>query len=324
MSFFNRVRHIIADNQILLVLLALLLGLTFPKFFLPLAAYSTPLLMMIFFTSSLRLRLHDIFIYVHDWKMLILANLTMLFVMPILLWIPSTLFAPDWALAFLIVGAMPTGITVALIADLFGGSMSLAMLISATTSLLAPFTIPIVFALILGQKIPIDTMSLFTSLCVSIILPFFLAMLFKISARKQIEQSDLVWREISLTLFALLIAGIVADTVQESTFSLGFNEIGIVTSMLICMGGIAWASYALSSWRKPSERVTIALCMVYMNNTLALYIGNTFFHDQKVVPQLIFILTAVNALLIPVKWLASRIIKQSKKDTSTRVAQPLI
>jgi len=302
--------------------LALILGAFFPETFKPLAPYTTPLLMTIFFTSSLRLGLHELQNYARDWKMLVLSNLVMLIFMPLAMWLPTSLFAPDWALPFLIVGAMPTGLTIALIADLFGGKVSLAMLVSATTSLLAPFTIPLVLELVIGQRIAIPVFSLFSSLILTIVAPFIVAMGVKSHATAFIEKHDLVWREISLFLFALLVAGIVAGTVEGSPLTLGWNEMGIVTVMMVFMGGIAWLAYGMTTWRTPSERITIALCMVYMNNTLALYIGDKFFHEQHIVPKLLIILTAVNALLPPIKWAASKVIKNSTRVSS--IANPVI
>jgi len=321
MTAFAKIRHFLADNQILLVLLALIGGIALPTVFRPLAPYSTPMLMVIFFTSSLRLGLNEILGYAKDWKMLTLSNFVKMIFLPLIMWVPLALFAPDWALPFLIVGAVPTGLTIALVADLFGGKVSLAMLVSATTSLIAPLTIPIVLWIAVGQRIAIPIASLFGSLVLTIVVPFILAMVVKSKAVKFVEKHDLFWRETSLILFALLVAGITAGTVAGSAITLGWNELGIIIVMLVFMGGIAWLAYAMTAWRNASERITIALCMVYMNNTLALYVGDQFFHEQHIVPKLLIILTAVNALLPPIKWAASRVIKTSKPS---KVAQPVL
>jgi BASS family bile acid:Na+ symporter len=326
MTISQRLRHIVADNQILIVLLAMVVGAIFPDLFQPLAPYSTPLLICIFFTSSLRLNMDELVGYAKDWRMLLLSNFVMLVFMPLAMWLPPAIFAPDWALPFLIVGAMPTGLTIALIADLFGGKTSLAMLISATTSLLAPIVVPLIFKLVIGQQIAIPVFQMFASLMLTIVLPFVAAMVVKSQAKAVIERHDLMWREISLIVFGLLIAAIVADTMHGTPIHLGWNEIGIVAVMVVYMGGVAWLAYAIAAWRTPAERITIALCMVYMNNTLALYIGNKFFHEQNVVPRLLIILTAVNALLPPIKWAAGRVIKTAKTKIQRpdTIAQPLI
>lgn len=323
MPVFDRLRHTLADNQILIVLAALVMGVLFPSALKPLSPYATPFLILIFFTSSLRLGVNELLDYAKDWKMLTIANVVKMFVTPLVMWIPLALFAPDWALPFLIVGAVPTGLTIALIADLFGGKASLAMLVSATSSLLSPLSVPLVFLVFVGQSVPIPVASLFGSLFLTIVVPFLAAMLVKSKFTSFVKRHDLAWRELSLLLFGLLIAGIVADTVEGAPLTLGWNEVGIVIVMLIFMGGIAWLAYAVMAWRTPSERITIALCMVYMNNTLALYIGDRFFHEQNVVPKLLVILIAVNALLPPIKWAAGRVIKGGKTKGPV-VAHPVI
>lgn len=306
---FKRLWHFIAENQILIVLAAIIGGILFPEFFNPLSRWSTPFLMAIFFTSSLRLSLHEVSGYAKDWKLLLIANGLMLIFLPLAVWLPSALFAPEWALPFLIVNAMPTGLTIALIADLFGGKPTLALLISATTSLLAPITIPFVLQIAVGRQVAIPTFDLFTSLLLTIVAPFILAMIVKNRAKVFIEKHDLAWRELSLALFALLVAGIVAKTSKSTPISIQFNEVGIIITMLAVMIGNAWMAYAATAWRNPAERITVALCMVYMNNTLALYIGDRFFREQNIVPKLLIILTVVNALLPLIKWAASRVIK---------------
>lgn len=323
MTLLERIRHFLADNQIMLVLAALMLGVVFPSVFRVFSPFTTVFLMAIFFTSSLRLELRELVGYAKDWKMLVIANVVMLIFMPLAMWLPTWAFAPDWALAFLIVGAVPTGLTIALIADLFGGRASLAMLVSATTSLLSPITIPLVLSLVVGRTIAIPVASLFGSLVLTIVLPFFLATVVKARARAFVATHDLLWREISLILFGLVVAAVVADTVSGKPLPLGWNEIGIVTVMTVFMGGIAWLSYGITAWRSPAERITIALCMVYMNNTIALYIGDKYFREQDVVPKLLVILTAVNALLPPIKYAAGRILRKPK-STKPRIAQPVL
>jgi BASS family bile acid:Na+ symporter len=262
--------------------------------------------MLIFFTSSLRLSIHELTEYAKDWKMMTLTSFFKLIFLPIAMWLPCALFAPDWALPFLIVGAVPTGMTIALIAEYFGGKTTLALVVTAVTSLLAPFTIPIVFQIVIGRSIPIPTFKLFGDLLLSIVVPFGAAALVQRFAKTFVKTHDSWWRQISVLAFGILVASIVADTTAGSTIVLGWDEVGILLVMLIYMGGLTWLGYALDWWRTPSEKTTIALCMVYMNNTLALFIGNRYFNQEGVVPRLVIILMIVNALLPPIRMIAKR------------------
>jgi predicted Na+-dependent transporter len=311
----------VTENQIMVVFLALIAGLIFPHVFRPIASVSTELLMLIFFTSSLRLSLSELVTYAKDWRMLVLTSIFMLVFMPIAMWLPPRIFAEEWALPFLIVGAMPTGMTIALIADFFGGKTTLALVITAATSLLAPFSVPLIFQLLIGQSIPIPTAQLFGDLLLTIVLPFAVAAVVQRRAPAFVQRHTGVWRQISVTSFGILIAAIVADTTVGSTVVLGWDEVGILLVMLVYMGGITWLAYAMAWWRTQSERATIALCMIYMNNTLALFIGNRYFPNQNVVPRLVIILLIVNALLPPLRWFAKRAIT-ARRSTPPKILQP--
>ena len=54
MTFAEHVRHFLLENQIMVVFVALLAGFLYPAAFKPIAAYGPWLLILIFFTSSLR------------------------------------------------------------------------------------------------------------------------------------------------------------------------------------------------------------------------------------------------------------------------------
>ena len=307
MSLWKRVRTFVAENQIMVVLLGILLGTFCADSLRWLAAYSTPLLTIVFFCSSLRLSLKELTGYMKDWRMLVIATLFMLIVLPLALFVPATLFVPDWALALLIIGAMPTGMTIALIADYFGGKTALALLITTTTSLLAPITIPLVFKVAIGTFVPIPVFSMFLSLFVTIVLPLVLALLVKHAAPKLIQRHDSIFREISVIAFGILIAGITANSAVDLQFQMTLRDLFVLIGITLWLGTLTWVSYHLVSWRTTSERLTIALCMVYLNNTLGLFIADKFFHDQQVIPHLLLLLVVVNLLLPPIKYAARRL-----------------
>jgi len=308
-----------SENQIMLVLLGLVVGLIFPNTFKPLVAYSTIMLMVIFFVSSLRLNVQEIIEYSKDWKMLVLTNAFMLIILPIAMWLPLMIYAPDWSMAFLILGGMPTGMTIALIADLFGGKTSLALVITATTSLLAPLTIPLLFWLTIGQFVPIPVFSLFFNLFITIVIPFAFALLVKRQAKSFVNKHNNWWREISIITFGLLIAAIVADTSGGTIINLSLRDIGLVFIMLLYLAVLITISYFMNWWRTNSEKATIALSIMYLNNTLALYIADKFFPSETLMKQLILLLLVINILLPPLRWIAHYAIKLDSKKNKKRL-----
>lgn len=312
-------KHLFLENQIMIVLLAMVLGLLIPEPLQPLKAFSTQFLIIVFFTSSLRLSFGEIRDYARDLKLLAASNLFMLVVLPFALYMPVAFAASvfndawlkDWALALLIIGAMPTGMTIALIADFMGGVTSLALVMTATTSLLAPVFIPLVFKVAIGQFVPIPILSMFWSLTLTIVAPFLLAMLVKEKAPRFTKRWSEWFRGTSVLAFGLLIAGIVADSAGPNLINWTKGDLIMATYAMIWLGALTWAAYKLVSWRARAERITVALCMVYLNNTLALFIAGRFFPDANVMPKLILLLVSVNALLPPIRWEARRLIKKT-------------
>ncbi len=303
------VRHWITENQIVAVLAGLILGLALPQYLGWLNKYSTLLLMAVFFTSSLRLSLPALLKYAKDWRMLLIANSFMLVVIPLALYIPLQFLSHDWALSFLIAGAVPTGMTIALVAEFFGGTPPLALLITVTTSLLAPFTIPLIFQVAIGQSIPIPVGSMMWSLFVSIVLPFAAAAILQRQAPALIKKHDDGIRMASVLLFGLLVAGITAGTAGTSLPSIHLKDIAAIALGTIWLGLIAHASYDLLPWRTKGERLTVALCLVYVNNTLVLFISDRYFKQYGTVARAVILLLILNILLLPIKAAAHSFLK---------------
>ena len=314
----QKFKQLFSENQIMVVLFGIIAGLVVPSWFRPIAPYSTHLLVLIFFCSSLRLEITEIISYAKDWKMLLFTNSFMLIILPIAMWLPLMLFAPDWAMAFLILGAMPTGMTIALIADLFGGKTTLALVITATTSLLAPLTIPLLFLITIGRVVPVPVIALFSSLFISIVLPFIVATWLKHVKPKFVKKHDFWWREISIIAFGVLIAAIVADTTGEGMITISIRDAGLVFIMLLYMAVLIAISYFMNWWRTNAEKATIALCIVYLNNTLSLYIANKFFPDAHLMTQLVILLLVINVLLPPFRWIAARAVELDKKQLKSK------
>jgi predicted Na+-dependent transporter len=310
MTLVARAKAIMHDNQIMAVLLGILLGLLFPRFFTPINEYTTQLLILVFFFSSLRLSLDEIVSYGRDWRLLSNAALYMLILMPFALYLPVAPFAPDWAVALLIMGAMPTGMTIALVAEFFGGKTSLALVITGVTSLLAPITIPIVTKIALGQAVPIPVVEMFWSLFLTIVIPFALAMVLKARIPKRIAKHDSLWRNASVISFGFLITGITAASSIGNPVTFEWRDLAVLAFTLPWLALLTWAAYRITPWRTPAERVTVALCMLYMNNTLALYVSDKFFSESNAVPKQIMLLMVVNALLPGVRFAAARILKK--------------
>lgn len=271
------------------------------------------MLQAIFFLSALRVDMRDVGAYARDGKMEVLIVIFKLIVIPLAIFLPLRFVAPDWALAFLIMLSAPTGMTIALVADFFHGKTALAIVITIVTSMLAPFSMPILLTALVGRDIPIDTLGMLRSLTTAILLPIVCAWIFQWLAPRFVKKESNAWRTLSVATFGLLIASIVSKTMAgEASFAFVFSwRVGLILlASFVAIVALIYVAYRMVFWRVVAERMTIALCMVYVNNTLALYVADRYFADQHIVPHLIVILLFLIALLPAFRFLAASVIAE--------------
>lgn len=276
--------HRAHDSYINVLLLALLLGFLAPSVFAPMNAYATFLLQAIFFLSSLKIDLRGIFRELHDWKAVSLVTLFMLLILPAVTYALFRPLFPDLAIPLLLLAAMPAGMTSPLFTEMLGGNVSLALVATVTTSLFAPFTIPLIVTLFGGETVTLDTVSMFLTLFQVIFLPFFLAQGTRmLLGTGRIDKAKKGAAVLSVTLVCLLLASIVAKYSDEMIDRFHMEAVWQLLGMFFFFVLVHVAAYSLVWWRDTRDRLTITLCVVYMNFTLAIFLAQEFFPDPDVV-----------------------------------------
>jgi bile acid:Na+ symporter, BASS family len=290
--------------QIALILTMLALGFIFPNAFKAFNPYNTPLLQIIMFTTGLRLDFNEVFREMKDWRTMLLTNAMKLAIIPFLISIPLALFAPQWLLPFVIIGTMPTGLTAPPLVAILNGQTSLALVAAATTSALAPFTIPLILKALVGHDVHMDTVGMMWQIAQAVLLPLILAgIIQRLIGRARIEIAASPIRAVGLAAFALVVASITSASAiaaargGQSVSSIGMDGLVIATLMLFFWIGVSWLASAFLSWRSPKDRATITFCLIYMNYTLAIWVGDTFFRAADIAPKLVAIIILVIALV---------------------------
>ena len=59
-------------------------------------------------------------------------------------------------------------------------------------------------------------------------------------------------------------------------------------------------------WRKRDDRVTITICLTYLNFTLAIYLAGKFFNDPKIVVPVVLSVLPWSLLMLPFKYLTQK------------------
>jgi len=294
------------ESYVFVLCVALAVGLFLSKYAILLAPYTTIFLCVIFFLSSLKINLKEIGKDVKDAPMLVVVNLWMLIILPIVTFMAARVVAPDFAVAFMLLAAMPAGMTSPLLAEVIGGRESLALVLTVTTSLLAPFTVPLMVKLLAGASVTVGFWTMFLSLAKVIFIPFIAAQLVRLFWSKPVTRIAPKFKPVSIMLLGLLIAGIVAK--QAATILAGLNGpfLMAIVWLFVLFALFHVLGYFTVFWRSVSDRMTITLCVTYLNFTLAIYLAGLFFTDPKVVVPVVLSVLPWSLFMIPFKYLAVR------------------
>jgi BASS family bile acid:Na+ symporter len=270
------------ESYILIVLLAVGVGLAYPSAGIALAGVTTVFLQIIFFLSSLKLDLRILRNELRQFRTVALVNLYMLVLFPIVTYLLAKLFVPDYALPLLILASMPAGMTSPLLTEIVGGSVSLSLVLTATTSLLAPITIPLVMKLLVGATVEIPVMKMFTSLLLVIVVPFLLAQIVRRLMHEHIKASYTTFKPISIVLLGLLIMSVIAQRAADIRGNLNVFAVSLV--ILVALFAL---HHVIGYWGVPGlrrdQRLASTVCLTYMNFTLAIYVASKFFPDPRII-----------------------------------------
>jgi predicted Na+-dependent transporter len=254
-----------------------------------LSGWNTLFLQIIFFISCLRLDLHLIYAYIKDWRFLLGANAVMLIGFPILVGLIN-LFAPtDLGFAVFLLAAMPIGMTAPLLVELAGLKNESTMVLTVTTALIAPFTIPFLVKIFHAGTVFVSASEIFWQLVLVIFIPFVLAVGVRSLLKINITRFHRPAKTASLILLGLIISGAVGKNISAG-LDMALNPL-----YLLLVFGVLYAffgatiiiGYYAFYWESKETRAGASLSLACMNFTLAIYLSSKFFPQPGVILPLI-------------------------------------
>ena len=297
----------LVQSYLFLIVLALSAGLLFPQYVGLLAPFATFFLQVIFFLTSLKLKPETVLKETRNYKMLIVANVFMLLLLPAVVFVVADWLVPSMAVALLLLAAMPSGMTAPLLVEVIGGKAGMALLLTLTTSLLAPFTIPFVVGVFAGHAITVSALTMFWSLVKVIVIPFVLAQIVRRLLGKRLQPTFITYKPISLVLLSLLIAGVVAKQADVIIAGIGQSILVQLAVLFVFIALLLVVGYFVAFWRGKADKRTVAVCMTFMNFTLAIYLAGSFFSDPLVLLAAVLVIFPWSLMLLPYKAISKHI-----------------
>lgn len=265
--------------------------------FLPLA------LAFIMFSLGLALRADDFRSVVIHWRALLIGLAGQILMLPLL---AATLgvglgLSPTMLLGLMLIAASPGGVSSAFLTHLARGNTALSLVVSALSSLLAVFSLPLVIKLLLGWQaagvaapsfspgdMPLG--KLFGGVLVVTTLPIVVGMLLRLRFKLIGERGERIVGRLATGFFVAIV--VVTFVAHRSTIIDGFPEVGSATvllNLLTMLGGVllAWAGGL-----QRREAIAISLECGLQNAGLGIFVALAVFQRPELaVPSVVYALT---------------------------------
>jgi len=199
-----------------------------------------------------------------------------LLIIPIVLFFLTQIFWPEYAVPVLLLSGIATGVVAPFISNLLEASTFLVLMMVVVSSLLAPFSLPALVSLFVGQTIEISFLAMVKILAMVVFLPAVAVILLRYLYPSSLEKLEKVQFPVSLSTFACINLGVFA---KYSSF---FLKSPVVVGETILVAFVLSVIYhtvgLLVTWgMKREDRLAGAISFAYMNNILVVVFSSQFF-----------------------------------------------
>lgn len=185
----------------------------------------------------------------------------------------------DFAIAGMLLAAMPAGMTGPVLTKIAGGRVATSAVLTVVTHILVPLSVPVLFWLIGGLDVQIDVQTLFQRMLLIIGVPVVLAAIFRNYFKKTIERTKSYYKLLSILVLAALAYFVImpySEIILDDAF---FILPALLGTYVLCLI-FALTSFGFSRKRKSKERAALIISRVYMNPALAIVLAFQFFGPE--------------------------------------------
>jgi len=266
------------DILLILVLFSsLLVGILFPEFGSPFRPYIIYFMMSILFLSLLPIELAAVRQTIsHHYGIIAFLTLLKMLILPVIIYFLFLFFYPSYAMAALLMTGISTGVTAPFISSHVNADHSLVLVMVVITSLLVPFTLPLLVKTLAGRETALSLWSMIRMLGMAIFVPILALETLRRVSPSLIGKLMKAQFPLSLALFAVINFGVF------SQYSVFFRQepFMVLVAMLVAMalGALYLFAGLLTLRGRPIEKRLAAVITVgNINNVLIIVFASQFF-----------------------------------------------
>ena len=282
------------------LLTGVLIGLWYPVYNEILLSFVEPILMIMMFFVFLKTDAIQVIKNMKDIKVMIYIACIYMLIIPLMFFFSINLFNPKLAVAILLLTSMPAGVASPTLTDIVKGNIAFSLNIVIVTSLIAPFTVPLLFAVVKITDLAINPFDMFKDLVFIIFIPMVLSQLIKRYFPLRVKKSEHLFTSFNIILLFFLVYAIIGS--HRDVIILDAKRlVWYVVFLYIIFALLHIFGYLLGFKQNKETRTAMAISAAYMNNGMAIVLAAIHF-DPFILILMILSEIPWNTMLAPFKY----------------------
>lgn len=277
-NFFNKIMPIIMP-------IGVITGLLLPTIFNVFSPYVAYLFAFVTLQGSLKLNMKSLLAQISAIKLILFFFFMFHIASPLLAFFITKYifqFNLDIVTGFVLLFSINTAVSSTVWADIYKGKMSLTLAIIIIDSVISPIIVPLMLQFTIGQSIDLDVLNLIKSLCIMVVIPFFIGVLLnKLLKEKVINSLNKNTKPLSKIILFIVVAANVAK-ISDMTSDINFSHIYIILAFIFFITSFFFLMFFISRKMKIDYQRTVTLCFNYSlrNISVALVLAIEYFSSQ--------------------------------------------
>jgi BASS family bile acid:Na+ symporter len=284
---------------------SLLAGVLAPEVCKPLQSYPVVFMMILLFLSFLSIRISSIWETARQYPLRIAWFLLFRMILfPVAVALLFRQIWPTYSLSALLLSGISTGAVAPFFANLLQANMALVLVVVVASSLLVPFTLPPLVAVLFGQSMEIPLLQMMRLLIMVVFIPLTAAETMKHWSPRLVDRIRRSQYVLSLVLFAMTNLAIFSQYADFLRQNMALLLASLSAAFLV--GAICIAAGWLAAWRwQLEDRLGAMISLWIMNYILVIVFSAQFFSPLEPTVAALYTLPFY-ALVIPVRTWRSR------------------
>jgi BASS family bile acid:Na+ symporter len=300
--------RLIRINDLVLVLVifcSIAAGIGLPEYTTVFSPYPFVLLMVVLFFSFLKIEFVNAF---HEMRkavsILFVLCLLKLLVLPVALFFLTRAVLPEYALPVLLLSGISTGVVAPFISSLLNASTLLVLMMVVISSLLAPFSLPALVKLLVGQTLDLSFLAMVKTLAMLVLLPALAATLLRYAAPSFPKKVERIQYPLSVVIFACINLGVFSK--YSSYFRQRLEKVAEVVLIAFALSLVYHIVGLLVTWgRRGEDQLAGAISLAYMNNVLIVVFSSQFFGPLSPTLAAVYMLPFF-VMIVPARMVGDR------------------